>query len=529
MSASVNLLPTGMVSNDDVPGSAPSADLLRMEIRAYAEKLIAAAESPKDTTFKDFEGQLRPLLFAMARLVITLFLCVWEERLRANLGSVVESGAKTFAVRPAQPRKLNTVYGVVRYWRTYLRAGSENKDRVGYHPLDIKLGLTSDRLSMNLASVIARLATKMSYAQTHAVLWWFMQDVPSTEVIEKTVLGLGSTTAAWFEQAAPPPDDGEVLVVLVDSKGAPTATEQELRLRRGKRRKSNQPKSQRHRGRQKRKRNGSKPRRNKGDKSKNAKMATMVVMYTLKRHGDKLLGPMNRWVYASFAPKRHAFQIALREATKRGFGPDSDKTIQLVTDGDDDLERYSKEYFPTAIRTIDIIHVIEYLWKAGACIFREGSDELKAWMSKQKSRLYSGHIKAILRELRHQLAQVPKTGPGTKGKRERLAKAIGYIDKRQANMNYGELRQQDLEIGSGAVEGAIKHVIGLRFDHGGMRWIPERAEALLQLRCIEVNGDWDPFINWVHSGVRRRMSRSSRPIAIQRKNPSSLPKIEEAA
>jgi len=529
MSALVHLLPTGMVSNDDVPDSPPSAELLRMEIRAHAERLITAAESPKDVTFKEFERQLRPLVFVLARLVVTLFLCVWEDRVRVEFGSGVKSGSKKFTVRPAQPRKLNTIFGVVRYWRTYLRAGPGNKDRVGYHPLDIKLGLTVDRLSMNLTSVIARLATKMSYAQTHAVLWWFMQDVPSTEVIEKTVLGLGSKTAAWFEQAAPPADDGEVLVILIDSKGAPTATQKELKRRRGKRLKSNQPKSKRHRGRQKRKRYGSKPRRKKGDKSKNAKMATMVVMYTLKRHGDKLLGPINRWLYASFAPKRHAFQIALREAAKRGFGPDSGKTIQLVSDGDDDLETYSKEYFPTAIRTIDIFHVTEYLWKAGACLFREGSDELNAWMGQQKNRLYSGHIKAILRELRHQLEHVSKTGPGTKGKRDRLKQVIGYIGKRQGNMNYGELRRQDLEIGSGSVEGAIKYVIGLRFDHGGMRWIPERAEALLQLRCIEVNGDWDWFINWMHNGVRRRMIRSLRPITIQQKNPSALPKIQEAA
>lgn len=33
----------------------------------------------------------------------------------------------------------------------------------------------------------------------------------------------------------------------------------------------------------------------------------------------------------------------------------------------------------------------------------------------------------------------------------------------------------DLELASGMVEGAIKHVIGQRFDNGGMRWI--RASA----------------------------------------------------
>ena len=39
------------------------------------------------------------------------------------------------------------------------------------------------------------------------------------------------------------------------------------------------------------------------------------------------------------------------------------------------------------------------------------------------------------------------------------------------------------------VEGAARYVVGERLDNSGMRWIEERAEAVLLLRCIEVNGD----------------------------------------
>ncbi|MBL4846629.1 MAG: ISKra4 family transposase, partial [Planctomycetes bacterium] len=49
-------------------------------------------------------------------------------------------------------------------------------------------------------------------------------------------------------------------------------------------------------------------------------------------------------------------------------------------------------------------------------------------------------------------------------------------------MNYDYLLKQDLEIGSGSVEGAVRYVVAQRFDAAGMRWIRERAEALLQLR-----------------------------------------------
>lgn len=68
---------------------------------------------------------------------------------------------------------------------------------------------------------------------------------------------------------------------------------------------------------------------------------------------------MARWrgrsikkVYASYAPKRHTVAIARREANKRGFEPGSGKLVQVVTDGDNDLERYIDEYFPEAEHTV---------------------------------------------------------------------------------------------------------------------------------------------------------------------------------
>ena len=178
------------------------------------------------------------------------------------------------------------------------------------------------------------------------------------------VLGLGRHTGDWFESAPAPEGDGEVLVIQIDSKATPTATEEELEKRRGPRRENPHPGSQRHRRREARKRRGSRKRRKKGNKSKNGKMATIVTMYTLKMSADGTLeGPINKKVYASYAPKRHAVAIARREADKRGFQRGSGKVVQIVTDGDNDLERYIDEYFPEAEHTIDVYHVTEYIWE----------------------------------------------------------------------------------------------------------------------------------------------------------------------
>lgn len=397
-------------------------------------------------------------------------------------------------------------------------------------PLDLNLGLTSDRFSWNVLSRAVLLATKLSFAEARSTLAKFVPNTPSTEVIEQAVLGLGRHAGDWFEAQPAPEGDGEVLIVMFDGKGAPMATETELERRRGKRKKRRKALSPRHRGRDKRKRHPKKARRKKGDKSKNAKMATMMVMLTLKRHRGKLKGPINRRIYASFAPKRHTFDIARREADKRGFTEASGKLVQLVTDGDPDLERYGAEFFPSAIHTTDVIHVIEKLWKAGECLHREGSDELREWVERQKDRLYNGQVEQILYELGERSDAIPKTGPGNKGKRKRIDDVCQYLVNRgPQRMNYDELLHRDLEISTGMIEGAVKNVLGRRFDHGGSRWIKERAEALLQLRCIEVNGDWDAFMNFVHDRMKEKGQRHGTLLRLQSQAPAPLPAVAQAA
>jgi hypothetical protein len=60
-------------------------------------------------------------------------------------------------------------------------------------------------------------------------------------------------------------------------------------------------------------------------------------------------------------------------------------------------------------------------------------------------------------------------------------------------MPYAALRSSELDIGSGAVEGAVRNLVGLRLDGPGMRWGRDRAEMVLQLRCIVLNGQWNSF------------------------------------
>jgi transposase len=177
---------------------------------------------------------------------------------------------------------------------------------------------------------------------------------------------MGREAAAFMRQqpaASPKHPEGEVLVIEIDGKCPPTATEEELAKRRGRRRPRHERTCrcgcQRHRGRARRLARGSKKRRKRGDKSKNGREAVVVVMYTLGRGADgQLHGPLNKKLYATFAGRQAAALWARAEATKRGFGPDTTKTVQLVMDGAKSLKGHLQPLFPKAIFTLDVCHVV---------------------------------------------------------------------------------------------------------------------------------------------------------------------------
>jgi hypothetical protein len=510
MKATDTLAPAA--SRIDTEVVSPAVEEVKAALVQEVEALVTWVLSCQHLTFFAFEIELIPRVLALGRLLVQLFLCMRAAQFQAAHPQP-EAGYKR---QGPVARLLGTYFGKVRYERIYWyrHAG-------GYYPLDVELGLTADGFSMPLRSLAVRIATKVSYGQAVLLLNLFLGWSPAQESIEGMVLGLGRHTGTWFEQAPAPEGDGEVLVIQLDSKATPTATDAELEKRRGQRATNPHPGSQRHRGRAVRRRRGSKRRRKKGNKAKNGKMATIVVIYTLRKSADgSLEGPLNKKVYASYAPKRHAVAIARREADKRGFLPQSGKRIQIVTDGDNDLDRYITEFFPEAEHTIDVYHVVEYLWKAGECLYAEGSTELQAWVETQKAALYDGRVAEVIAELEHQLEQLD---PNRVSQREHLTKIQAYLLKRQTKMEYKRLREQDLEISSGAVEGAVNYVIAKRFDSGGMRWIKERAEALLQLRCIEVNADWEAFIAFVHDQTRAQAQQEQRNLSLKYTQPDALP------
>jgi hypothetical protein len=223
-------------------------------------------------------------------------------------------------------------------------------------------------------------------------------------------------------------------------------------------------------------------------------MAVVGLIYTLRQGAKGLEGPVNKRMYATFSSHRTLFEWLRREADKRGYGR---KRVLFLADGSEHIWRLQSEFFPEAKVCLDWYHVVEKLWTAGGCFHREGSQELHRWVSEQQQLLREDGVSEVLDELRRRLAATPKTGPGNKGRRERLDHAIRYLDGHRDRMRYGSLRAQDLDIGTGAVEGAIRNLVRMRLDGPGMRWGRGRSEHVLHLRCILLNNQWEEFADYL--------------------------------
>ena len=398
----------------------------------------------------------------------------------------------------------------------------------GFHPLDVVLGLTRDGFSPWVIQFVTRLATRMSYGAAALVCRAALNWSPSSESIEGLVLGLGRHAAPYMQQCAAPEAEGEVLVIEVDGKCTPTATAGELAKRRGKRKPKHDKECscgcQRHRGKQQRKARGPRKRRKKGDKSKNGREVVLVAIYTLKRGAEGLMhGPINKKVWGTYAGKKAAALWARAQATKRGFPPGTSKVVEIVVDGAKGLRKALAKEFPDAWMTLDVRHVEERLWRTGRAFHAEGSEALAAWVKQWQELVYRGKGAQLLERLREELGRVSRRGPGTKGKRQALAKLIGYVEPRLEMMRYAELLERDLVIASGVVEGAARYVVGERLDCAGMRWIPGRAEALLQLRCVELNGDWEKFFKYAQERLGQEL-REEKAVQIRTDKPLPVAK-----
>ena len=74
---------------------------------------------------------------------------------------------------------------------------------------------------------------------------------------------------------------------------------------------------------------------------------------------------------------------------------------------------------------------------------------------------------------------------------EAMETLIRYILSNEEQMRYDVFRAKGYDIGSGAVEGACKHVVGKRLKQSGMIWSRTGSSATLALRIAWLNDKWE--------------------------------------
>lgn len=60
-------------------------------------------------------------------------------------------------------------------------------------------------------------------------------------------------------------------------------------------------------------------------------------------------------------------------------------------------------------------------------------------------------------------------------------------------MQYDKYLANGYPIGSGVVEGACRYLVKDRMEGTGMRWRVAGVQAMLNLRAVFLNDDWDSF------------------------------------
>jgi hypothetical protein len=72
-------------------------------------------------------------------------------------------------------------------------------------------------------------------------------------------------------------------------------------------------------------------------------------------------------------------------------------------------------------------------------------------------------------------------------------------------MRYHEYLAAGYPIASGVIEGACRHVVKDRLERTGMHWTIDGAQAMMKLRCVAINGQWDEFTEFRIQRETRRL------------------------
>jgi hypothetical protein len=434
----------------------------------------------------------RGLFQRLLQLGATLFTAFLKLVGPGDLGptATLDDGRQVRRLDDQHSRRLLTVFGPFTLSRwAYAERDGQKLELV---PTDQRLQLPESELSYLLQEWDQLLGVEHAFGRVRDTFQTILRLKQSVDTLEHNNQQMAEAAPA-FREAQPPVDpakEGELLVVTEDNKGVPMVRPVE-----------------------------DKPvgaHRKKGEKANKKQMACIGCVYSVgpnvrtakemvailfrdpdrpkrkppeacqKRYWAELTRPVDGEVVRGQG--RVFEQLADEVARRRRPG----QVLVHLCDGQRSLEEDRQEHLPQDEHTVDaldLMHVIPRLWEAAHLFHKEGSDEAKEFVRARMLRVLRGEVEGVVRGLRQLGARHGLRG----AKRLRLQKLCAYLQANLHRMRYDEYLKAGYPIATGVIEGACRHVIKDRMERAGMRWKVPGAQAMLHLRVIHTNGDWEPF------------------------------------
>ena len=167
------------------------------------------------------------------------------------------------------------------------------------------------------------------------------------------------------------------------------------------------------------------------------------------------------------------------------------KEVVFIGDGAEWIWNIANRHFNDKRTTwvLDWYHLVEHLWEAARTLHPDDRPAQMGLVAQWKRVLRDEGGIRLWRQLEQMQGDTDETTSGWKA----IESLIGYLKPRLDQTDYPTYRQRDMTIGSGAVESSVKQLVVQRAKGPGMHWTADGLEAVLALRSISLNHDWDAF------------------------------------
>jgi len=209
----------------------------------------------------------------------------------------------------------------------------------------------------------------------------------------------------------------------------------------------------------------------------------------------------NKWITASVVDDAGTVISSIFEEAQRR-DPQHERTwVALVDGANHQIERIKAEANSREVQVrivCDFIHVLEYLWSSAWSFFTEGDPAAEAWVAQKALAVLKGEASTVAASIRRKatcLGLDPRV-------RENADRCADYLLAKRAYLDYPRALEQGWPIATGVIEGACRHLVKDRLDLTGARWGLNGAEAILKLRALRSNGDFDAY--WQFHLIKER-------------------------